>query len=160
MSETGQAAKTIVAENIEKMYARLMASSLANSTWHINQDCWTQIFQLSHAVGTGGVPMFIPPGGLSQSPSGTLLGRPIIPLEQCDTLGTSGDIILADWRQYKTIEKGGVAAATSIHVQFVTDETTFRFTMRLDGQPKRLATLTPFKGTVTQSAFITLANRA
>lgn len=158
--ETGQAAATVLKENIEKMYARMFASSLQRAEWFINQDVWPQLFQLSQAVGVGGVPVYIPPGGMSAAPFGTLLGRPITPLEQCATLGTVGDIILADFMGYKTIEKGGLEAASSIHVQFLTDETTFRFILRADGQPKRNAPLTPFKGTNTQSAFITLATRA
>ena len=42
----------------------------------------------------------MPPGGLSGQPYGTLLGRPVIPIEQCSTLGTVGDIILADLKQF------------------------------------------------------------
>ena len=60
--ETGQAATTLVAENIEKMYARMYAPSVRSAVWLINQDVWPQIFQLHHVVGTGGVPMFIPGG--------------------------------------------------------------------------------------------------
>jgi len=158
--ETGQTAATILAVNVEKMVARLWARSMPRSEWYINQDCWPQLFQLSHEIGTGGVPMFIPPGGLSAAPFGALLGRPVMPIEHCATLGTVGDIVLADFMQYLTIEKGGVEAASSIHVQFLTDETVFRFILRADGQPKRNAALTPFQGTATQSSFVTLATRA
>jgi HK97 family phage major capsid protein len=160
--ETGQDATTIVADNIEKMYARMWAPSVGRGVFYINQDCWPQLFKLSHAIGTGGVPVFVPAGGISAVPFGTLLGRPIEPIEHCETLGTVGDIMFADLSQYKTIDKGGIVGATSIHVQFTTDEMTFRFTMRLDGQPKRNAPLTPYKGgsTKTQSSFITLATRA
>jgi len=111
-------------------------------------------------VGIGGVPVFIPAGGLSAAPFGSLLGRPITPIEQCQTVGTVGDIMFVDLQGYKMIEKGGIEAASSIHVQFLTDETTFRFILRADGQPKRNAPLTPFKGSATQSAFITLDTRA
>ena len=97
---------------------------------------------------------------MSAAPFGTLLGRPILPLEQCQTVGTVGDIMLADWRQYLIIEKGGIEAASSIHVEFLTDQTVFRFILRMDGQPMRNAALTPFKGTLTQSSFVTLATRA
>ena len=158
--EAGQAAATILKENIEKMWSRMFASSLVRAEWFINQDCWPQLFQLSQQVGVGGVPVYIPPGGLSAAPFGALMGRPVTPIEQCATVGTVGDIIFADFQGYKTIEKGGMEAASSIHVQFLTDETTFRFILRADGQPKRNAPLTPFKGTNTQSAFITLASRA
>ena len=158
--ETGQAAATILAENIEKMYARMWARSVPRAEWFINQDCWPQLFQLAHAVGTGGVPIFLPSNSLAAAPFGTLLGRPVMPIEHCATLGTVGDLVLADFMQYLVIEKGGVEAASSIHVQFLTDETVFRFVLRMDGQPKRNAPLTPFKGTNTQSSFITLATRA
>jgi HK97 family phage major capsid protein len=158
--ETGQSATTLLAENVEKMYARLWPPSLRNARWLINQDVWRQIFQLSHVVGTGGVPLFILPGAIPEAPSGQLLGIPVVPIEQCETLGTVGDIILADLSQYLMIEKGGIDAASSIHVQFLTDETTFRFILRTDGQPKRNAALTPYKGSNTQSSFVTLATRA
>ena len=158
--ETGQSAATVIAENIENMYARMWAPSVARATWYINQDVWTQLFQLSHVFGTGGVPMFMLPGGMVNAPHGMLMGRSVMPIEQCETLGNSGDIIFADLSQYLMIEKGGMDAASSIHVQFLTDETTFRFILRGDGQPKRNALLTPYKGTNTLSSFITLATRA
>lgn len=158
--ETGQAAATILKENIEKMYARMWAPSVPKAEWYINQDCWPQLFALSAVVGVGGTPVFIPANSMANAPFGALLGRPIMPIEQCETLGTVGDIVLADFSQYLTIEKGGLEAASSIHVQFLTDETVFRFILRADGQPKRNAALTPFKGTATQSSFITLATRA
>jgi hypothetical protein len=50
-------------------------------------------------------------------------------------------------------------AATSMHVRFVTDEMTFRFTYRVDGQPLWNVPLTPFQGSNTKSPFIVLAQR-
>lgn len=157
--ETGQSATTFVAENAEKMFARMYSASLSKAVWYINQDVWPQIFQLHHAVGTGGVPMFIPQGDLSKSPNGTLLGRPIEPIEQCQTLGTKGDVIFADLSQYMTADKMPLQTATSIHVKFLTDEMALRFVYRFDGQPSWSSALTPYKGTNTQSPFVALAAR-
>jgi HK97 family phage major capsid protein len=53
-------------------------------------------------------------------------------------------LILASLSQYQTINKGGVQAASSIHVQFVTDETAFRFIYRIDGQPLWNSAMTPY----------------
>jgi hypothetical protein len=50
--------------------------------------------------------------------------------------------------------------ATSMHVAFDTDEMRFRVTYRVDGKPMWSVPLTPFKGTLTKSPFITLAQRA
>jgi len=158
--ETGQAAATIVAENVIKMHARLWGGSRANAVWLINQDIEPQLHTMSLAVGTGGIPVYMPTGGLSQSPYGTLYGKPVIPIWQCQTLGTTGDIIFADLSQYLLAEKGGIDAASSIHVKFVYDETAFRFVMRVDGQPWWNSALTPYKGTNTQSPFVVLATRS
>lgn len=157
--ETGQAAKTIQVENIVNMWSRLYAKSWTKSNWYINQDVIPQLFTMGITIGTGGAPIYMPPGGLSQSPYSTLLGRPVIPIEQCETLGTKGDIMLADFGEYILIDKGGIKQAQSIHVRFLYDETTFRFVYRVDGQPIWNSALTPYKGTNTVSPFITLQAR-
>lgn len=158
--EGGQAAATIAVENIVKMWARCWGRSRQNAEWYINQDIEPQLYTMSLAVGTGGVPVYMPANGLSGSPYGTLFGRPVIPLEQCQTLGTVGDIILGDLSQYVAIDKNGINAASSIHVRFDYGETAFRFTYRIDGQPIWNAPLTPFKGSNTLSPFVALATRA
>jgi HK97 family phage major capsid protein len=90
------------------------------------------------------------------------MGRPVIPIEYAATLGTAGDIMLADLSQYVMIDKGAIQSATSIHVKFLYDETAFRFVYRVDGQPAWNAPLTPFKGGAgsTQSPFVVLATRS
>ncbi|RLC77703.1 MAG: phage major capsid protein [Chloroflexi bacterium] len=158
--ESGQAADTIVAENIIKMYARMWARSRANAVWLINQDIEPQLFQLNLPVGTGGQLLYVPPGGLSASPYASILGRPVLPVEYCGTVGDVGDIIFADLGQYQMINKGGIDAASSIHVRFVYDETCYRFVYRVDGQPKWSKPLTPFKGSNTLSPFVALATRS
>ena len=157
--ESGQPADTVVTENIVRMWSRMWSRSRPNAVWFINQDIEPQLFTMSLSVGTGGIPVYMPANGLSDSPYGRLMGRPVIPLEQCGTLGDVGDIILADYSQYLLIDKGAMDSASSIHVKFVTDETAFRFVYRVNGQPWWNAPLTPFKGTATKSPFVTLAAR-
>ncbi|MCK9326323.1 MAG: phage major capsid protein [Bacteroidales bacterium] len=158
--ETGQVADTIVFENVNKMWSRCWAPSRKNAVWLINQDCEPQLNGMSIAVGTGGIPVYLPAGGLSQSPYSTLFGRPVIPVEYCATVGDQGDIILADFTQYQAIDKGVLKTATSIHVRFDYNETAFRFVFRFDGQPSWKSALTPYKGSNTLSPFVALANRA
>jgi HK97 family phage major capsid protein len=88
------------------------------------------------------------------------MGRPVIAAEYMDTVGDQGDIMLADLSEYQMIEKGGVQAASSIHVNFLNDETVFRFVYRVDGQPKWNSPLTPKNSALTQSPFIVLDARA
>lgn len=158
--EQGQAAGTINVQNVVNMWSRCWGRSRQNAAWYINQDIEPQLFTMSLAVGTGGVPVYMPASGVSGSPYSTLFGRPVIPLEQCETLGTLGDIILADFSQYLLIDKGGINAASSIHVRFLYDENVFRFIYRVDGQPVWNSPLQPFKGSSTLSPFVALANRA
>ncbi len=158
--EVGQTAATVVYENIIKMWARLYARGQRNAVWLINQDVLPQIFNMGITIGVGGAPVFMPAGGISGSPYSTIFGRPVIPVEYCETLGTEGDIILADFSQYLIAEKGGLRADSSMHVQFLTDQMVFRFVLRNDGLPIWPAPLTPYKGTATVSPFITLAVRA
>lgn len=157
--ENNQAADTVVFQNVLKMWSRLHAPSRGNAVWFINQDVEPQLYQMSLAVGTGGVPVYLPANGIAGSQYSTLFGRPVIPIEQCDTVGDLGDIILADMSQYYIADKGGVQSASSIHVKFIYDETAFRMTYRVDGQPSWGSVITPFKSSNTLSPFVTLAAR-
>lgn len=160
--EALQGADTILMENIVNMWSRCYGPSRANAVWLINQDIEPQLFTMSLAVGMGGIPVYMPANGLAGSPYGTLMGRPVIPCEQCDTLGDKGDIFLADFSQYLYARHvSGINAATSIHLKFDYDQTVFRFVVRTDGQPWWPAALTPNSGsTNTLSPFVTLAERA
>jgi hypothetical protein len=76
------------------------------------------------------------------------------------TFDSPHDIILWDPTQYVEIEKGGMQSDQSIHVRFTTNENTFRFITRVDGQPLWNSALTPFAGSNTQSPQTVLATRA
>ena len=156
--ETGQSAKTFTAENVIKMYARFVDGG--NGRWIMNKDVFPQLPQLVMKVGTGGIPLWIPGGSIANAPYGSIMGMPIVYAEQAQTLGTKGDVYLADMSEYRIIEKGGVQAASSIHVQFLTDQTALRFIVRNNGQPLPATAITPYKGSDTVSPFVTLAVRA
>lgn len=162
-AESGQAAATIRVENIVNMFARLPVRSIRNAVWYVNQDCFPQLWQMTIGSGAAVALVYQPPGmsvASANAPYGTLMGRPVIPIEFCATLGTVGDILLVDPTQYLMIDKDGVQTASSMHVRFLYDEMTFRITYRLDGQPAWRTALTPFNGTNTQSPYIALATRS
>lgn len=145
----------VTVENLIKMWNRLWSRSRANAVWYINQELEPYLYTLK----IGDKPVYIPAGGLSEKPYGTLFGRPVVPLEQCSAAGEVGDIILADVGQYLLIDKGGVKAASSIHVRFLYDENVFRFIYRVDGKPIWNKALTPYKGSASVSPFVALAKR-
>ena len=145
----------ITVENLIKMWNRLWSKSRANAVWYINQEIEPHLYTLK----LGDKPVYIPAGGISEKPYGTIFGRPVIPLEQCNAEGEVGDIVLADVGQYLLIDKGGVKAASSIHVRFLYDESVFRFIYRADGKPIWNKPLTPYKGKSTISPFVALEKR-
>ena len=156
-AETGQAAATIVYENLIKMWARFSGQGSPGAVWLINRDVTPQLDSLAFAVGLSGLdPRFVAYG-----PDAVLRikGVPVIPVEYASTLGTVGDIALVDLEQYAISDRGSVRADSSIHVQFLTDQTCFRFIYEIDGQPTWASAITPFHGVNTISPFVTLATR-
>jgi HK97 family phage major capsid protein len=159
-AETGQAATTIVSENIDKMWARMLTRAKRGAVWFVSQDCEPELSNLNRSVGTGGALVYNPPGGISQLPYGQLKGRPVREVEFNPTLGTVGDIILADLGYYATGTRGGARADSSMHLRFDYAETAFRFMFEVDGQPWLASAITPFNAGNTQAPFLTLATRS
>ena len=153
---TGQGASTIIAENIRDMWMRMYPAGHAKCIWIANIETFAQLFSMEMAVGTGGVPVWLPAGGMSGLPYQTLMGRPLIFTEKCQALGTAGDIALIDFSQYMIGQRGGLKMASSMHLRFDYDATVFRFVLRYDGQPTWLTTLTPRRGSNTLSPFVVL----
>ena len=161
--ETGQASNSLVAENLLKMHSRLFASSRKDAIWIYNQNVEPMLHSMSIAVGTGGVPVFMPANGLSGKPYGTLFGIAAVPVEQCQTLGTKGDIYLCDFTNgYALATKGGIKSDMSIYTRFIYDESIFRSVLRVDGSPILGSSVQPFKGgaSYAQGHFISLDARA
>jgi HK97 family phage major capsid protein/ATP-dependent Clp endopeptidase proteolytic subunit ClpP len=157
--ETNQAAKTIVYENLVKMWSRMPTRNRIRAEWYYNQEIEPQLYTLGLIIGMGGSPVYMPAGGISSSPYAGLFGRPLIPIEQASALGDKGDIFFADLNEYMVIEKGGLDAEQSIHVRFIYDESCFRFIVRDNGLPLWKKALTPYKGANDLSPFVTLEAR-
>lgn len=160
--ESSQDADTVWFANIVKMWARLYSSCRANSVWLINQDVEQSLYQMAFdPEASSKVPVYLPPGGLSQSPYGTLMGRPVIPVEACSTLGDQGDIILTDLTEYLAITKGqGIQTDVSMHLYFDQALTAFRFMFRVNGQPMWGSAITAENGSNTLSSTVQLDARA
>ena len=160
--EAGQAADTLIYKNFLKMYVRrwTYGAGVQNLAWFVHPDCEQQMMLMDFPVGTGGVPVFLPPGGASAAPYSTLFGLPVIPTDHCEALGDKGDVYLNDMSEYILINKGGMKSEMSIHVRFLYGEQTFRFTYRANGMPKRNTALTIKNSSSTRSPFVTLDARA
>lgn len=152
-AEAGQAAGTIVAENVSKMFARQLNAGV--SVWMINHDAYPQLMLLNKANQMLWQPDF------KVGPGGALLGRPVMLTQLCKSIGAVGDIVFANWNAYRTITKrgAGIETATSMHLYFDAGLQAFRATFRVDGQPTLRAPVSPNNGANTLSPFVTIAAR-
>lgn len=159
--ETSQPGDTVWFANINNMWSRMYAPWRRNAIWLINQDVEPQLEAMAFdPQASSKIPVYLPPGGLSQSPYATLKGRPVVPIEACSTVGDEGDIILVDMAQYWAFSKsGGVRTDTSIHLYFDQAVTAFRFIFRLNGMPAWSSVIQPENGSLTRSWAVTLAAR-
>jgi HK97 family phage major capsid protein len=167
--ESSQIADSLIANNIIKMYNRMYAPSRSTAVWLINPELEPWMMKLSLAgldndgntVSGWGSQLYFPPGGLSGSPYGVLLGRPVIPHQACKTAGDVGDIFFADFSQYMLLLKAGAnpRVDTSMHLWFDQNATAFRFVLRVGGMPWWSTTMAAANGSATYSPFVTLGAR-
>jgi HK97 family phage major capsid protein len=156
--ESGQAADTIVWENIVKMYARMLPQSLSNAVWVVSPDVFPELATMALSVGTGGGPVWLNNG--VGGPPATILGRPVVISEKVENLGDQGDINFIDFSYYLVGDRQAMTVASSEHFRFQNGETSFKFVERLDGRPWLQSALTPRNGGPTLSPFVTLDARA
>lgn len=157
--ETGQAAGTIIADNILKMLANFHTPSLGNAVWVANPKALPQLVQLFLVHGTSGTPMWVN-GDFSKGIYSSLMGIPLYFSDHCEELGSKGDLYLVDWGHYGLATKGNVKEAESVHVRFLYDETAYRFTYRINGKPLIRTYYLGSNGSDKYSPFVTLAERA
>jgi HK97 family phage major capsid protein len=154
--EAAQAANTIVAANVAKMYAAMPVDYLSGAVWIVAPDALPQIMTMT----LGNQLVWTPPqSGFVNAPGGFLFGKPVIPSQTAKALSAQGDIYFVNFKAYRTISKDGVQIAQSMHLYFDADSTAFRATFRLDGQPAFKASITQARGAQALSPYVTLQNR-
>ena len=153
--ESGQPAKTINTKNISKMWACYHGSA-QNAVWLINRNVSAQLDELVVNDGAAASCVIYGPGGMF------IKGAPVFEIEQCSTLGTVGDIMLCDFSQYVTADRGLPIHSASIHVNFIYAQNAFRFTFYFDGQPRYATPISPYKGEpgAVVSPFVALETRS
>jgi HK97 family phage major capsid protein len=155
--ETGQAADTIVYENLAKMLSRLAPASFSRSVWAAHPTTIPKLLTLCVVIGTSG--QYVP---VLQESSGqfTMLTRPVVFTEKLEKLGDRGDLVLADFGAYAIGMRSNLRLERSTGPHFQTDKLDWRAITRVDGQPLWDKPLTLADGVTTVSPFVTLAERA
>jgi HK97 family phage major capsid protein len=157
--ESGQAADTIVWENIVKAFARMLPSSLGRAVWVCSIDTFPELATMALSVGTGGSAIWLNNG--AAGPPMTILGRPVVFTEKAPgLLGDQGDISFVDFGMYLIGDRQVMSAKSSEHFKFGNDVTAFRIIERVDGRPWLQSAITPQNNGPTLSPFVQIAARA
>ncbi len=153
--ETLQGANTVTYLNLANMFSRLHPACVNNSVWIAHTSCIPQLATLTvvGGVGTTWVP------AMTRGTNGwEVLSRPVVFTEKLPTLGTEGDIVLADLSQYALGLRSEVTLEKSRDAGWSTDSSKYRIILRADGMPTWAAVDTGASGS-TSSWCVTLETR-
>lgn len=155
--ESGQSADTINANNVLKMYARMIFQG-GMPFWVGNQEVLTQLPLMT----IGDQPVWLPPTGLIAAPDGGILfGRPLYLSDHAEALGDQGDLIFLNPVGYHAVRRTTAPEfASSIHLFFDYNMEAFRWTFEVGGQPMLSAAISPAKGSSTRSHIVVIDDRA
>lgn len=162
--DSDQVAATISYSNVTNMLAALYPAGRKNAVWVASTTTLPQLMTLAikflnmagtDYVGGSSLPIFTKGPGQTWE----LFGIPLILSEKMQTLGTQGDLLLADFSQYFIGMRKELTLERSWQAGFQNDSTWFRMIARLDGAGSWKTALTPEYGTAV-SPFVTLATRS
>jgi HK97 family phage major capsid protein len=125
-----------------------------NLIWMANRQLLSNLLLLN---GPSANPSYVFMPSAREGMPNTLFGYPLIFNEHCPVLGTTGDIILADWRYYLIGDRQATTVDSSKHYQFQNDITSWRAVHRVDGQPWLDAPITQSDGSTQISPFVVLS---
>ncbi len=162
--ESGQAADTVVFNNLVKMYSRLHPTLRRGAVWVASHDLviplLTLVQHVYNVAGTehvGGVPVKV-----MREESGRffIFGIEVLFTEKMPVLGEAGDLLLVNFSQYAIGMRKEVSIERSGHLLFDSDETAFRLILRVDGKGRWNAPMTPRNGGDTLSWCVALGERS
>ena len=151
---TRATANKIAMEDLGQIMARIYPESLytPSTIWIANSAILPQLITLASTS----VTWIALSGGATQKLPVALFGMPLLFTEKVPTLGTSADIGLYDLSYYLIGDRKGLKINRSEEYRFATDETTWRFVKRADGQPLVDSAFTPKAGS-SMSPFVALS---
>ena len=141
--------------NLQNMWAALHTTYREDAVWLMNPLMETAL----QGFVVGNFPVYMPAGGISQSPYATLFGRPVIFSEVCAAVGTEGDAILFSPRSvYAVTKPEGIRVDVDRSIGFNEDMVYYRFIVRAAIKSKLSATVARPDAT-TCSNIVTTATR-
>jgi len=133
------------------MLASFLTSSWTRGVWAMSPTVIPDLYAMTDSLGAN---VWLP--NAAAAGPGMLLGIPIAFTEKLPALGTAGDVLLCDCSYYLIGDGEGVAIEASTHERFRKNQTTFRVTKFVDGQPWLDAPITLADGSTTVSPFVAM----
>ena len=134
------------------MLAALLPASYTKARWYISPTVVQDLLQLKDGANRA---MFLSiDQGVTKPPVWKLLNLPVTITEKLPALGVKGDVLLVDPSLYVIGDRMQLEIAASEHVNFLKNQTTWRFVQRVDGQPWMEKKITLQDGTTVVSPFV------
>ncbi len=134
----------IYLEDLAEMYANMLPGSRDYGVWVVSPTAIPELIQMgtgNAAAASGKNLVYI--DKVQDKLVWKIFGRPVIFSEKMPALGSEGDIGFFDLRYYIIFDRQPVTIDSSTHVAFTTDETAWRFVLRVDGQCWPASVITP-----------------
>lgn len=163
-AEVTQAPKTIVYENLQNMYARMLPGSHDRAIWVANQTVLPQLLNMTITAGAAStaIPIVQPyaGAGVAGAPAQAIFGRPLYISEHLQPLGTAGDFVFIDPSKYLFGDRRMVTVDVDRSYRFKNDQTAFRVSARFAGAPAMAGTFQPANSADTCGYAVQIAERA
>jgi len=121
--------------------------------WIISQSCMARLLEEEDTAGN------LIWGDMSTGRPNTLLGMPVVFSEKVPTLGTAGDVVLADFSYYVIGDRQATTIESTQYDAWSQDKTSWRVVHRVDGKPWMSAPFTLSDGTSQVSPFVILGDK-
>ena len=159
VSVSRDTASHVMGADFANMWARVPMNLRGDAIWLVSPAALPDIMNASIVTGTGGQLIYMPPQGMSTAPYGTIYGKPVLETEHCSVLGTAGDVMLVNMKEYlfgQASSYSGTGFVVSIHLKFDYAQTAFRIILYVDGQCWWSNYLTLSDAATTQSPVVVL----
>ncbi len=153
ISVTRSGASAFTLADAAGMLARLLPGwDPMHTVWAIHPTVLAKLFQMSSTAGN-----IVYLDNARDKPVMVLFGIPVVATEKLPALNTLGDVLLLDLQHYVVGVRQQVEVAFSEHVAFTSNQGTWRFVSRVDGQPWVRSAITLSDASSTLSPFVGLA---
>lgn len=128
---TRKTANTFTYADAVTMISKILPQVMGDAFWTIHITLLPAVMQMSDGNGR----LIFVQGDATKGVPPTLAGFPIKWTGKTSQAGTRGDVIFACFKHYLTKQGSGPFVAVSEHVKFQTNQTVFKITANIDGQP-------------------------